>query len=147
MKEVGKYNLYKGISTIMTVGTPIITLACCSDFFVHRSDTAMSATAIFTILIACLFLKDKLADKMKVPSAFVLSTVLLILIVLVEKILQPMKLVCIATMITSGIDKLTFERMYKRLELSFPDSLPIYQFAGFILSTTDKIMGENKDVK
>ena len=92
MKEVGKYNLYKGISTVMTVGTPIITLACCSDFFVHRSDTAMSATAIFTILIACLFLKDKLADKMKVPSAFVLSTVLLILIVLVEKILQPMKL-------------------------------------------------------
>ena len=84
---------------------------------------------------------------MKVPSAFVLSTVLLILIVLVEKILQPMKLVCIATMITSGIDKLTFERMYKRLELVFPDSLPTYQFAGFILSTTDKIMGENKDVK
>ena len=47
------------------MGTPIITLACCGDFFVERPATAISAAGVFAILIALLFAKDKLAEKIK----------------------------------------------------------------------------------
>ena len=106
MKEVGKYNTFKGISTLLTIGTPIITLACCGDFFVERPATAISAAGVFAILIALLFAKDKLAEKLKSPSAFIVSAAVLVIIVVVENILLPMKYVCIATMIASGVDEL-----------------------------------------
>ena len=60
MKPIAKYNTYKGVSTVLTVGTPIITLACCSDMFVHRSETAISAAGMFGLLLAALLLKDKI---------------------------------------------------------------------------------------
>ena len=116
MKTVAKYNLFKGISTFCTVGTPIITLMSCSNLFIHRSDTAISAAGIFTILVSILLLKDKIAENFKVPSAFVLSTVLFVGILLVEKIMLPMKIVALATMITSGIDEITFKRIYKQMD-------------------------------
>ena len=62
MKPVAKYNTCKGVSTVLTVGTPIITLLCCGDMFVHKSSTAISAAGMFGILIAALFLKDKIAE-------------------------------------------------------------------------------------
>ena len=120
MKEVGKYNTFKGISTLLTIGTPIITLACCGDFFTERPATAISAAGVFAILIALLFAKDKLAEKIKTPSAFILSAAVLVIIVVVENIILPMKYVCIATMIASGVDELTFKRMYKALEYKMP---------------------------
>ena len=139
MKEVGKYNTFKGISTLLTIGTPIITLACCGDFFTERPATAISAAGVFAILIALLFAKDKLAEKIKTPSAFILSAAVLVIIVVVENIILPMKYVCIATMIASGVDELTFKRMYKALEYKMPQSWQSYEHFGFIFARTQDI--------
>ena len=142
MKEVGKYNTFKGISTLLTMGTPIITLACCGDFFVERPATAISAAGVFAILIALLFAKDKLAEKIKTPSAFIISAAVLVIIVVVENILLPMKYVCIATMIASGVDELTFKRMYKALECKMPQCWQAYEHFGFIFAKTQDIFDE-----
>ena len=142
MKQVGKYNTFKGISTLLTIGTPIITLACCGDFFVERPATAISAAGVFAILIALLFAKDKLAEKIKSPSAFIISAAVLIIIVVVENILLPMKYVCIATMIASGVDELTFKRMYKALECKMPQCWQAYEHFGFIFAKTQDIFDE-----
>ena len=142
MKQVGKYNTFKGISTLLTMGTPIITLACCGDFFVERPATAISAAGVFAILIALLFAKDKLAEKIKSPSAFIVSAAVLIIIVVVENILLPMKYVCIATMIASGVDELTFKRMYKALECKMPQCWQAYEHFGFIFAKTQDIFDE-----
>ena len=139
MKQVGKYNTFKGISTLLTMGTPIITLACCGDFFVERPATAISAAGVFAILIALLFAKDKLAEKIKTPSAFIISAAVLVIIVVVENIILPMKYVCIATMIASGVDELTFKRMYKALEYKMPQSWQSYEHFGFIFARTQDI--------
>lgn len=139
MKEVGKYNTFKGISTLLTIGTPIITLACCGDFFTERPATAISAAGVFAILIALLFAKDKLAEKIKTPSAFILSAAVLVIIVVVENIILPMKYVCVATMIASGVDELTFKRMYKALEYKMPQSWQSYEHFGFIFARTQDI--------
>ena len=142
MKQVGKYNTFKGISTLLTIGTPIITLACCGDFFVERPATAISAAGVFAILIALLFAKDKLAEKIKSPSAFIISAAVLVIIVMVENILLPMKYVCIATMIASGVDELTFKRMYKALECKMPQCWQAYEHFGFIFAKTQDIFDE-----
>lgn len=142
MKQVGKYNTFKGISTLLTIGTPIITLACCGDFFVQRSETAISAAGVFAILIALLFAKDKLAEKIKSPSAFIISAAVLVIIVVVENIILPMKYVCIATMIASGVDELTFKRMYKALECKMPQCWQAYEHFGFIFAKTQDIFDE-----
>ena len=142
MKQVGKYNTFKGISTLLTIGTPIITLACCGDFFVERPATAISAAGVFAILIALLFAKDKLAEKLKSPSAFIVSAAVLVIIVVVENILLPMKYVCIATMIASGVDELTFKRMYKALECKMPQCWQAYEHFGFIFAKTQDIFDE-----
>lgn len=139
MKTVAKYNLFKGISTFCTVGTPIITLMSCSNLFIHRSDTAISAAGIFAILVSILLLKDKIAENFKVPSAFVLSTVLFVGILLVEKIMLPMKIVALATMITSGIDEITFKRIYKQIEKTLPEAASAYKYVGFLFTTTNKL--------
>lgn len=142
MKQVGKYNTFKGISTLLTIGTPIITLACCGDFFVERPATAVSAAGVFAILIALLFAKDKLAEKLKSPSAVIVSAAVLVIIVVVENILLPMKYVCIATMIASGVDELTFKRMYKALECKMPQCWQAYEHFGFIFAKTQDIFDE-----
>ena len=142
MKQVGRYNTFKGISTLLTIGTPIITLACCGDFFVERPATAISAAGVFAILIALLFAKDKLAEKIKTPSAFIISAAVLVIIVVVENILLPMKYVCIATMIASGVDELTFKRMYKALECKMPQCWQAYEHFGFIFAKTQDIFDE-----
>ena len=142
MKQVGKYNTFKGISTLLTMGTPIITLACCGDFFVERPATAISAAGVFAILIALLFAKDKLAEKIKTPSAFIISAAVLVIIVVVENILLPMKYVCIATMIASGVDELTFKRMYKALECKMPQCWQAHEHFGFIFAKTQDIFEE-----
>ena len=142
MGNVAKYNICKSISTFCTVGSPIITLACCSDLFVHKTGTSLSAAGIFAVLLTILFAKDKIAENIKMPSAFVLALVIYIAILIVEKILTPVKTVCIVTMITSGIDELTFKRFYKNLESLLPESANLYKHFGFIFTTSSKIGGK-----
>lgn len=138
--SVLKYNLFKGLSTTLSVGTPIVTLACCGEMFIHRSDTAISAAGVFAILLACLFFKDKIAEKFKTPSAFVLSAVVFVLVLLVENLMLPVKYVCIATMAMSGIDELTFKRFYKTIEGSFPPLADQYKHFGFLFTTTKNLI-------
>lgn len=144
MTQVAKYNTCKAVSTVLTVGTPLITLACSGSFFVHRSDTAISAAGIFAIIILMMVFKDKLAEKWKAPSAFVLCTSILILLVMVEKIILPVKYVCIATMVSSGVDELTFKRIYKRIEMLLPEAAAQFKHIGFIIAkqtTIDALLG------
>lgn len=146
MKIVAKYNLFKGISTVATIGTPIITLLSCSNLFVHRSDTAISAAGIFAILIVLLLFKDKIAENFKLPSAFILSTVLFVLILLIENIITPVKYIALTTMIASGVDEITFKRIYKSIEAQLPEAAQYKKFAGFLF-TTSKSLEVNNDVQ
>ena len=143
MKKVAKYNACKGVSTALTIGTPIVTLACCGDFYVHRSDTAISAAGMFSLFIVLLLFKDKFAEKFKMPSAFILSVVMFILLIMLEKIMLPIKYVCIATMISTGVDELTFKRFYKQIELFLPQEAQAFKHVGFIFTTTKKLEAMN----
>lgn len=133
MNKIAKYNLYKGISTMMTVGTPIISLASCSEFFIHDSNTAISAGGVFALLFSILFLKDKLLENFKIPSPFVISVVGLILILMIESILYPIKIVFITTVVVTGVDMVTFRRMYKQLEYDLPENIEKFKRFGFII--------------
>ena len=139
MKDVGKYNIFKGVSTVLTMGAPIVTLFACGDFFLERSDRTVSAAAVFTILVVLLLGRDKLAEKMKFPSAFILSLGVLVFITIIENIVYPIKIVCIVTAITSGLDKVTFEHLYKNVEAVLPDVYKGFTHCGFICTTTENL--------
>jgi hypothetical protein len=139
MGKVAKYNTFKGVSTLLTIGTPIITLACTGEFFVQRSESAVSAAAMFAILISLIFCKDKLLEKIKTPAPFILCGVVLALIYMVENLMYPMKLVCWATLATTLVDEFTFRRMYKQLEKKLPKNAEDYKRFGFIFTTAKKL--------
>lgn len=149
MKPVAKYNTCKGISTFLTLGTPITTLAICGAEIVTPAGKISFAGAM-VILITLLFAKDKLAENFKVPSAFVVSIVGLMLILLIENILVPIKTVFIATMITSGIDELTFKSFYKQIETLLPKQAKAFKKVGFIFASSEKILSfvpQNKETE
>jgi hypothetical protein len=137
--SVCKYNLNKSFSTLITFGTPIVTLLLQGDMFVHKPESCISAAGMLTIFFVLLFAKDKLAEWFKAPSALILSSVLLVLIIMIEHILLPMKNVCIATIIVSSIDELTFKKFYKRLEKLFPDAAEDFKHIGFYFTSTEKL--------
>ena len=139
MKPVAKYNTCKGISTVLTLGTPITTLAICGIEITTPAGKISFAGAM-VILITLLFAKDKLAENFKVPSAFVVSIVGLLLILLIENILVPIKAVFIATMITSGIDELTFKSFYKQIEMLLPEQVKAFKKFGFIFASSEQIL-------
>lgn len=139
MKPVAKYNTCKGISTVLTLGTPITTLAICGAEIVTPAGKISFAGAM-VILITLLFAKDKLAENFKVPSAFVVSIVGLLLILLIENILVPIKAVFIATMITSGVDELTFKNFYKQTEILLPEQAKAFKKFGFIFASSEQIL-------
>ena len=130
--SVCKYNTFKGVSTALTIGTPFVTLLCFGDFLVERSETAISAAGIFTLLIVALFFKDKLVEKFKSPSALIVAVAVLVIVVLTENLILPVKYVCIATIAACGVDELTFKRWYKQIEKKFPEQAKDYKHIGFI---------------
>lgn len=139
MKIVSKYNTCKAVSTVLTVGTPILSLLSCSELYVHRSETAISAAGVFAILLSLLFVKDKLFENFKIPSPFVISIIGLIIIVMIESIIDPLKIVFISTMVATGIDTFTFRHMYKSIEVSLPESTNGYKHFGFIFAKSDNV--------
>lgn len=139
MGQVAKYNIFKAISTLLMLGAPTITMFCCGDFIVHRSETAISAAGMFTIIVCLILFKDKIMENWKTPSAFVLCTIILILIVMIENIILPMKCVCIVTMIVSAIDEVTFKRLYKNIEVTLPDEVATFKHLGFIFCSSKQI--------
>ena len=138
MGNVAKYNTMKGVSTILTIGTPLISLACSSVEIVTPAGK-MSMTACIVCLLVLLFAKDKLAENWKMPSAFIVSGALFGLILVIENILLPLKAILIATMIASGVDELTFKRYYKTLELLFPKCAANFKHAGFMFTTSKNL--------
>ncbi len=134
MTKVAKYNTYKGISTALTFGTPIITMLIVGDFFTARPATAISGAAVFAMLLSALLTKDKLAEKFKAPSALVVAVIVFVLCVVVENIILPVKIISLATIIACGVDELTFKGFYKRLELSFPQQAQALKKFGFYVA-------------
>ena len=139
MKQVAKYNTFKGISTVLTVGTPIATLAACGAEIVTPAGK-ISFAGVMVLLLVILFFKDKIAENFKAPSAFIVSLVGFLLILLVENILVPIKAVFLATMVASGIDELTFKMFYKQIEMLLPEEAKAFKKFGFIIASTEKIM-------
>ena len=145
MKLVAKYNVFKAISLLLTVSTPILTMFSCSEFIVHRSDTAISTAGLITIVISVLLLKDKILENFKVPSPFVFSLIALILIVCLESIIYPIKCILVSTVVVTGIDTFTFRRIYKDAERFLPDNIDKYKKFGFIPYKTETIIGEKHE--
>ena len=141
MKPVAKYNTCKGVSTALTVGTPIITLCSCSEFFIHRSETAISAAGIFVILLTLLFFKDKIVENFKMPSAFVVSLVVFLAVLIAESIIAPLKYVSLSTLCACSVDELTFKRWYKNGQNLMPEDTKNYKVAGFVFTTSENLLG------
>ena len=141
MGRVAKYNLYKGVSLLLTFGTPIVTLLCSGEFFVHKEGASVSAAGVFVLLIMLCIFKDKIVENFKLPSAFVISAVVLVLLWLIESIIKPIKLICILTMCATGIDEFTFKNWYKRIERILPDDVSNYKHVGFIFAKSKNIKG------
>ncbi len=144
MTKIAKYNICKGVSTVLTFGTPIVTMACVGDMFVERSSAAISGAAVFAILLAALLTKDKLAEKFKAPSALIVAVAAFVFCVIVENILLPLKIIAFATIIACCVDELTFKSMYKRVEMAVPDNAQTYKRFGFYCvkqQTLDKTIG------
>lgn len=143
MKEVGKYNLFKTLSILLTCIPTILVGLSFSDEVVEDAGKSMSFAGVIGILIALLFLKDKLAENFKLPSPFIISAILFGIIVLIEQILIPVKFTCLTVMIVTGIDELIFKRIYKRIELLLPETCKIYKHFGFYMCKTEKLIGES----
>lgn len=131
MTNIAKYNTYKGVSTALTFGTPIVSAACLGDFFVQSPESAMSGTAVFAILLAALFAKDKLVEHFKAPSALIVALIVFMFCIVVENILLPLKIVSAVTMAACGLDELTFKNLYKRVEMKLPLTAQPYKRFGF----------------
>ena len=139
MKSVAKYNIFKGVSTVLTMGTPIITLAMCGDFFTETPGRTISATGMFALFLMLLLFKDKIAANWKMPSAFIVSLACLILIVMIKNIIEPVQYVCIATCISTGVDEITFKKFYTKLIHSFKTNYTDYQRFGFLFCKSEDV--------
>ena len=144
MKQVAKYNTYKAVSTVLTVGTPIATLACCGDFFIHRSDTAISAAAVFAFLISMLFVKDKMMEFLKSPSGLKVAVIGFVACIILQNLLIPLTWVFGMTIASTAVDELTFKRLYNKLLLNMPLSYKNYEHFGFIFCKTDKLLASKE---
>ena len=145
MKQVGKYNVFKALSIFVTCVPTTITSFYFSKDMIKNSGQSISLVGVIGILIAILFLKNKIAENIKFPSPFVFATILFVIIVMIEQILYPVKCVCLVTMVVTGIDELSFKRIYKRLELFFSNTAPAYKHFGFYCCKTEKILCETKE--
>jgi hypothetical protein len=143
MASVAKYNLFKGISTLLGVGTPLITLFCTSKSFVYTPQGAISFTGVITLLLAALFLKDKIAENWKAPSVFIVACIIFVLVVMLEHIIAPIKWIALITMVTSGVDEVTFKRWYKRIEEALPETAKYHKVIGFLFTTTKTLEKES----
>lgn len=135
MGKIAKYNICKAVSTLLTAGAPIITLLMSTVDIVTPAGR-LSVTTVIAMVITALLMKDKLAENFKMPSAFILSIVGLVFIIVIESILVPLKAVFIVTIITSGVDEITFKSLYKRLEISFPENALAFKHAGFMFMSS-----------
>lgn len=145
MKLVAKYNTFKALSLAVTAGVPIATAAIFSDMFVQSTSTSISTAGVIALLIAALTFKDKLLEEIKSPTGFKISVALLILILVIESIMAPMKLVLISACIAFGGDTLIFKRIYTNAEYDLPEKRNKYKHFGFIFCKTETLTGEGSN--
>lgn len=146
MTNIAKYNTYKGISTTLTFGTPITTMLCIGEEFIKTPATSISAVGVVVILIICFFLKDKIADNIKMPSGMVLCIMGFTICVLMHNIIDPMMYVFGISGVVCAIDTVTFRSFYKHIELLFPPQAATYKRFGFYgtrQTTIDKLTEVN----
>lgn len=142
MREVGKYNLFKSLSILITCVPPIITAYLLGDLIVYDAGASMSLAAILAICTVLFFLKNKILENFKVPSAFTISLILFILFITVEQIIIPAKYLCGVVMVCTGIDELSFKRIYKRIEVLLPEKREAYKHFGFYFCKTSTLLGD-----
>ena len=142
MATVAKYNTVKGVSTAANVGAPFIALLFCGDFIVEQPARAISTAGIIVLIIGLFLIKDKLLEAFKIKPVMVFSGLVLILAIMMENIIAPVKVVCIVALATSGIDALTFERWYKAIEKALPEAAQDKKHLGFIFAKTQTLMEE-----
>lgn len=145
MKPILKYNLLKGISMILSVGTPTSTMIILNESLADSPAGAVSIAGIIVAMMSILIMKDKIAENFKMPSAFVAATALFIIILLLENIIVLAKYTCLITALICGIDELTFKGWYKRLEKTVNKTYSVdlndYKKLGFVIGTSKKILG------
>ena len=145
MKEVGKYNLFKALSTFITTVPTILVAFLFKDSIVYDTNASVSFAAMIGIICALLFFKNKIAENFKLPSPFIIASILFIVIIMIENILIPTKYICLTVMIVCGIDELLFKRIYERIEMLLPEKRNIYKHFGFYICKTETITGEIKE--
>lgn len=145
MKPVLKYNMLKGISIFLTLGTPSITMILLNSVLADTPLGGISIIGVLGVLFGVFFAKDKIAENMKMPSPLVAAVILLAILLLLEGILVLAKYTCAITAVICGIDELTFKSWYKRLEkdtsATYNVNLADYKKLGFIIGTSKKILG------
>lgn len=139
MKSVAKYNICKAVSTVLTVGTPIITLACNGDIIVESSGKSMSAAAVFAFLLSLIFVKDKLLEFIKSPTALKVAIIGFVFCVVVGDLIDTLKIVFALTIAASVVDELTFKKIYTSLTYNFPENYKQYEKFGFLFTTSDNL--------
>lgn len=145
MKEVGKYNLFKTLSILVTCVPTILVGLYFGEGIVKDPGQSISLAGVIGIIIAILFLKNKIAENFKVPSPFIIATVLFVIIILFEQILIPAKFTCLTIMIVCGIDELLFKRIYKRIEALFPHTKDAYKHFGYYFCKTDTLLNSKSE--
>ena len=148
MTNVAKYNICKGVSTVFTMGTPIISTLRCADFFKQSTGTSISGLGILALLFTLLFTKDKLAENVKMPSAMVLAGIIFILTSMIANVAYAVQIISGATFIAAGLDEASTKKLYKHYEKLLPEIAQDYKHFGFIfakLETLVKAEGEKTD--
>lgn len=146
MSNLAKYNISKGVSTVLTMGTPIVSMFCCGDFFVKKTSASISAVGIVCILFVLLFTKDKIAENWKVPSAMIVAGIIFALTSMVKAIIEPIQIISFVTFIACTLDEATVKSLYKRYELLLPASASVYKKFGFIFATMNMLNKEEPNV-
>lgn len=141
---VAKYNIFKAISTVLTFGTPIVSVIACGGFYRNDGGACVSLAAVMAFLLSALFLKDKLAEQFKSPTALKISAAGLIFCFIVEAIVQAMQVMFGCTVIACLIDETTFKRFYVEMERKFPEDARVYKHIGFYIMNSDKLNSENE---
>lgn len=147
MTNVTKYNICKGVSTALVLGTPIITMFCCGDFFVGDPGKSVSSLGVLTLLFVLLFTKDKIAEHWKTPSAMVIAAIVFILCSMVKNIIVPIQIVSGLTLCAASLDEITTKSLYKRYELLLPENAKAHKVFGFIVVSLEKLLEEEKELK
>lgn len=143
MKIVSKYNLFKALSILETCVPSLLVALSYKDSVVSSSGASISFVGIIGVLMALLFFKDKIAENFKMPSPFIVASILFLIIILIENLLIPVKFTCLVVMISCGIDELTFKRIYKKIEYQMPDKSEAHKFMGFYTCKSDTLLGDN----